>query len=201
MDFVKIFAHLCSTSVSRSVRVHSQVKPVHCFSVTFTMSKKCSSHSKYPVLPSCWLVFVLQVWASLAAFDRRDPNSFRFLICFSITCSSPFTCALFGREHFKAGCVAKIPVTCCPASPKAGMPAGASSPPSTQGFACRCWSKLNASSDMMRMSTSLTHRAGALFLIPCAELGVLLWLIVCIWLHQETQRGGCRGGKDVWCLK
>lgn len=145
--------------------MHSQMKSVHCFSVTFSMSQKCStltctpkrSHSKYLVLQSSWVVVVLWLCASPAALDREDPGSFRFLIRFSITCSSPFTRARFGREPFKAGCVVKIPLTCCPASLKAGMAAGASSPLSTQGFTRRCRSKLNASCGMVRMSTNPTH--------------------------------------------
>lgn len=42
----------------------------------------------------------------------------------------------------------EIPTDMCPASPGAGAPVRASSLPSTQGFACRCQSKLSTSCDM-----------------------------------------------------
>lgn len=170
----------------------SQLKPAHCFSVTFSVSRKCSILTA-PRKVLQWILrlsapgwYLCSVCASLAAPDRDYPNSCRFLICFFLTCSFPWDC--FGRAHFRAGCAVK-PLRCFCSCPL----------PSLHPRICWCWNNKCASCETLRMSTKPPLWGGAVFNLLCWAGGAALINSLCLGAPKGWLLGwqGCLGPEIV----
>lgn len=170
----------------------SQLKPAHCFSVTFSVSRKCSILTAPRkvlqwILRLCsWLVSVLCVcqpgcsWQRLSQF-LQVPHLFLPDLLFSL--------GLFWQGTFQSWVCSETPLRCFCSCPL----------PSLHPRICWCWNNKCASCETLRMSTKPPLWGGAVFNPLCWAGGAALINSLCLGAPKGWLLGwqGCLGPEIV----